>query len=173
MARLFPLIYEELLALARKFLRAERHEHTLNATALVHEAYLRLCAGAPPRWVSRSHFVGVVATAMRHVLIDYARSRAAAKRSASIVPLDADLPVAAAAGVPEDEMLAIGRALEKLSHRDPRLERIVELRYFAGLSIAQVAEVLCLSPTTVKADWLLAKAWLRREVSGVNEGSRS
>ncbi len=161
--RALPLVYDELRQLADRYLRAERPDHTLQTTALVHEAYLRLVSGPELSWESRRHFFGIAAQAMRQILVDHARSRGAKKRSRGRqVTLD-DETVAAAPG--PDDILGVDDALHRLAEQSPRAARIVELRYFAGLSIEQTAETLDVSIATVKRDWLSARAWLQRELS--------
>ncbi len=162
---LLPLVYEELLGLARQRLRGERPSHTLNATALVHEAYLRLAGDDRDAWDNRAHFFGAAARAMRQVLIDHARRRGREKRGGerrqvplSVVDLavDADL----------DDVLAVDGAIEKLARKDARMAEIVQLRFYAGLSGAEVADALGLSERTVRREWSLARAWLVRELGG-------
>lgn len=163
-SKLMPAVYAELRQLAAGYLRSERAEHTLQTTGLVHEAYLRLVDQSRTTWKNRSHFFGIAAQAMRRILVDYARKRRAAKRDGGRpVTLDEQL-----AGTPtdSDEVLAVDEALERLAMLDPRQSRIVELRYFAGLSIEETAEALEVSPATVKRDWTSAKAWLQRELTG-------
>ncbi len=159
---LIPLVYDELHGLAHHFLRAERPDHTLQSTALVHEAYIRLVGGTPAQTENRSHFVAVAARLMRQILVDYARSRRAVKRGPEHkVELDEGLDL------PQKQQLdivALDDALTALSHRDAQQERIVELRFFGGLTVEETAEVLAVSPATVKRDWVVAKAWLTREV---------
>ena len=162
--RLYPLVYDELRRLAASFMRAERKNHTLQPTALVHEAYLRMVDGPASPWQGRAHFFGVAARAMRCVLVDHARRRGAAKRaSGQRVTLDEEMAVAEERTL---DLAAIDDALQRLAALDERQAKIVELRFFGGLEIAQTAEVLGISPATVKRDWLLAKAWLYRELGG-------
>jgi RNA polymerase sigma factor (TIGR02999 family) len=163
MDRLLPFVYEELKVLAARYLRHERSDHTLTPTGLVHEAYLKLVDQRSVDWEGRSHFFGIAAQAMRRILVDHARRRIAKKRGRQHqVTLDtaADLPGPA----PEEEVAAVDEALTRLAAIDPRQGRLVELRYFAGLSIEEAAEVLGVSPATVKRDWALARAWLQREL---------
>jgi len=161
--RLLPVVYENLRALARRELARERPDHTLNATALVHEAYLRLVQLDRITWGGRAHFFGAAAQAMRRILISYARMRKADKRGAGAEHVALDDVVAAARQRPE-KLLALDEALERLAEIDERRARIVECRYFAGMSIEETAETLGISPATVKRDWLLARAWLNREL---------
>jgi RNA polymerase sigma factor (TIGR02999 family) len=162
--QLMPLVYDELKALAAGYLRAERADHTLQTTGLVHEAYLKLVDQRRTSWQNRAHFFGIAAQAMRRILVDHARRRQAKKRDAGRpITLDDEL---AGANPATEEVLAVDEALQRLAALDARQARIVELRYFAGLSIEQTAESLEISPATVKRDWLSAKAWLQRELSG-------
>lgn len=162
--RMLPIVYEECRRMAARQLRGERPEHTLNPTALVHETYLRLVDQRRTTWRNRAQFFGVAAHLMRRILVDHARARNAQKRNAArtLVELDAAL------GVPDDprvsDVLAIDEALTRLAALDPDQERIVELRFFAGLTVEETAHVLGRSPRTVKREWQLAKAWLFREL---------
>jgi RNA polymerase sigma factor (TIGR02999 family) len=164
--RLVPLVYEELRQLARAYLSREQRARTLQPTALVHEAFLRLMAGQPVDWQDRSHFFGIAGRVMRQVLVDHARARGASKRGGGAL-LVAVEPAGEAgpAAVPEVDVLALHEALTRLATLDARQERLVELRYFAGLTIEETAEVLGASPATVKRDWVSARAWLLREMS--------
>ncbi len=164
LARLMPLVYEELQRLARHYARAERAGHTLQSTALVHEAYLRLVAQDRADWQNRSQFIGVAARIMRRVLADYARQHSALKRDAARIDVDG-LDVEARA-LPLEEILAVDQALERLGALDPRQARVVELRYFGGLSEEEAAQTLGLSSRTVRREWTMAAAWLRSELSG-------
>ena len=161
--RLLPLVYDELRRLAAAYMRRERPGQTLQATALVHEAYLRL-AGAGTPWHDKRHFVGIAARSMRQILVERARARGAQKRWAGLdrVSLSETLAVAAA---PEAMLPALDEALERLEKIDAEQARIVELRYFAGLSIDETSDALGISPATVKRRWSLARAWLYRELS--------
>jgi RNA polymerase sigma factor (TIGR02999 family) len=161
---LAPLVYAELRRMAGAYMQRERSGHTLQATALVHEAYMRLVGGEPAEWQNRAHFFAIAAHTMRQVLLDYARRRHADKRGGAgirKVDMDADLLVASDA---LEDVIAVDEALEKLAAIDPRQSRLVELRFFAGLSVEEAAEVLGVSAVTVKREWRLAKAWLRREL---------
>lgn len=162
---LFPLVYDELRRLARGRLRRERQDHTLNATGLVHEAYLRLIDQRRVQWQNRSQFFALAAEMMRRILVDYARRRQQAKRGAGAerVPLDESQIAAPEGGTGlAAEVLGLDRALTELAAFDARKARLVELRFFAGLSIEETAEVLAVSPGTAMRDWTLAKAWLKR-----------
>ncbi len=161
---LAPLVYQELRRLAGAYMRRERPGQTLQATALVHEAYLRLADAGTP-WRDRRHFIGIAARSMRQILVERARARGAQKRWAALdrVTLTDALAVAAH----EDAMLpALDEAMERLEQVDAELARLVELRFFAGLSIEETADALQLSPATVKRRWALARAWLHRELGG-------
>jgi RNA polymerase sigma factor (TIGR02999 family) len=161
--RVLPVVYEELRILAESFFRAERPDHTLQTTALVHEAYLRLVGSTELEWKSRRHFFGIAAQAMRQVLVDHARRRGAVKRSGGrAVTLDDDLPAAVAAS--PDDILGVDQALGRLKEISPRAAQVVELRYFAGLGLEEIAEATDTSLATVKRDWLSARAWLQREL---------
>jgi RNA polymerase sigma factor (TIGR02999 family) len=163
--QLMPIIYGELRSLAGRYLRHERRDHTLQPTALVHEAFFRLVNQNDVDWQSRAHFFGIAAQMMRRVLIDHARFHHRGKRGAGLIKVDLDQ----AEGWSEeqaDEIVALHEALEGLARIDPRKARTVELRYFGGLSVEETAEVLGLSPNTVTRDWTLAKAWLFNEIKG-------
>ncbi|HLG04678.1 MAG TPA: sigma-70 family RNA polymerase sigma factor [Gemmatimonadales bacterium] len=162
MDRLIPLLYDELRGLAAGYLRSERTDHTLQTTALVHEAYLKLVDQRHTTWQNRAHFFGIAAQAMRRILVDHARRRRALKRDAGR-PVTLDENVVGDLGDTE-EILGVDAALERLAALDPRQARVVEMRYFAGLTIEQTAEALGVSPATVKREWLSAKAWLQREL---------
>lgn len=161
--QLMPLIYDELRRLARHYLQRERSGHTLQGTALVHEAYLRLCDDSAPQWQSRAHFFGIAAHLMRQILVEHARSHGAAKRGGDVCTLslneEFDLPK------PVDlDILALDDALKVLADMDPQQSRVVELKFFAGLSLDDISEVLGISVSTVKRDWTTARAWLFREL---------
>ena len=159
---LFPLVYGELRARARRYISGERDAHTLSSTDLVHETYLELVDIRLVDWQDRCHFYAVAARAMRRILVSYARRHAAAKRGGRPVrvPLDG-LPLAEQRS---EDLLALDRALRKLAQLDERLSRIVELRFFGGLTLEETAEALGVGPTTVKLDWRKARAWLYREL---------
>lgn len=159
-----PLVYDELRGLAAGYLRRERRDHTLGATDLVNEAFLRLVNQHTVSWAGRSHFFGIAAQAMRRVLVDHARRRTAAKRSRQH-QVTLDTAVELSGDTSSDEIVAVDEALGRLAAVDERQARLVELRYFAGLSIVEAAEVLGVSAATVKRDWALARAWLQRELS--------
>jgi RNA polymerase sigma factor (TIGR02999 family) len=162
---LIPLVYKELRRLAHYYLQLERSDHTLQSTALVHEAYLRLAGHNTPQWQSRAHFFGIAAHVMRQILVEYARAHGAAKRGgvgACKLTLDEALDVQDKTNV---DVIALDGALGRLSELDPQQGRIVELRFFAGLTIEDTSEVMGISPATVKRDWTSARAWLHREIA--------
>ncbi len=156
---LLPLIYGELRRLAGGYLRRERQGHTLEPTALVHEAYLRMVDQTQVRWQNRAHFFGVAAQMMRRILVDHARAHQAEKRGgeAQILSLDENIDVS---GERSAELVALDEALERLAELDPEKSRVVELRFFGGLSVEETAEVIGVSAPTVKRHWRMAKAWL-------------
>jgi RNA polymerase sigma factor (TIGR02999 family) len=165
--RLVPAVYEELRRHAERAMRREGGEHTLQATALVHESYLRLVDQRRVEWRNRAHFFAIASTVMRRVLVDHARARLTAKRGGGAAPVSlAGVQPATPEGTDEADLLALHDALEKLAALDPDQARLVELRYFGGLTIEETAEALSISPATVKREWALARAWLRRELSG-------
>jgi RNA polymerase sigma factor (TIGR02999 family) len=160
---LFPLVYEDLRRRAHRCLRAEAAGHTLTTTALVHEAYLKLIDGERVQWEDRAHFLALAARAMRQVLVSYARRFKARKRGGGEVPLrwEDDLQVSETRA---DQMLALDEALDRLSELNDRLCRTVELRFFGGMKVEEIAVALDVAPSTVKLDWQKAKAWLYREL---------
>ena len=162
---LMPLVYQELHRLAHQYMSRERTGHTLQTSALVNEAFLRLADQKDVQWQNRAHFIGIAGQMMRRILVDYARNRGYAKRGGGAVQvsLDEELVVSDERGA---EVVALDDALQSLARLDERKSRLVELRFFGGLSIEETAEVLGVSPGTVMRDWTLAKAWLRREMSG-------
>jgi len=176
--QLLPLVYDQLRAAAQKHMAGERSQHTLAATALVHEAYLKLAGPREIPWQSRGHFYAAAAKAMRQILLDHARARKRQKRGGALahVPLD---EVALVVAAPQDaqrggtadsqtDFLALDEAIRRLEVRDPRVAQVVCLKYYAGLEIAQVALALGVSERTVKNDWAFAKAWLERALRGEN-----
>ena len=169
--KLIPVVYDELRRLARHYMADERPGHTLQTTALVNEAYLRLVDSAQFDWESRAHFFGVCAGLMRRILVDWARARYAQKRGGHVRNLAFE--EALAVGVqPSTDLVAIDDALQALAAVDARKSQIVELRFFGGLSVKETAEVLRVSEETVMRDWKLAKRWLRRELSKEPSGGR-
>jgi RNA polymerase sigma factor (TIGR02999 family) len=166
--RLMPLVYDQLRRIARRQLEAERSNHTLSTTGLVHEAYLRLVDQTRVEWSERSHFFAVAAQAMRRVLVDYARKHSAKRRGGGLRPLPIDMledPAGADADaiavIPQaDQLLEIDEALDELAQLDPRLVRVIECRYFAGMTDAETARALDITPRTVTRDWVKAKGWL-------------
>ena len=163
LAELMPLVYAELHQIAARQLRRERHDHTLQPTALVHEAWLRLVQTSRLTWQNRAHFLGVAAELMRRVLVDHARRRDAERRGGGETRLALDEALGVAQ-VRDINLLALDDALTSLGALDPRQSRIVELKYFGGLEIEEIAEVIGISPATVKRDWNMAKSWLRSEL---------
>ena len=162
---LLPRVYKELRRLARYQLRNERPDHTLQSAALVHEAYLRLVGvSAPQQWESRTHFFAIAAQLMRQILVDYARRHGAAKRGGSVCKLALEDAMATPRRAPVD-VVALDDALQALARIDERQSRVVELRFFAGLSLNEISEVLEIAPATVQRDWTTARAWLHREIS--------
>ncbi|HET8548308.1 MAG TPA: sigma-70 family RNA polymerase sigma factor [Bryobacteraceae bacterium] len=165
---LTPLVYAEMRRVAQRYLRRERSDHTLQGTALVHEAFLRLIDQRNVQWQNRAHFFGVAAQMIRRILVDYARSRHTAKRGADAVRLSLDEAAGGMVEARDIDLIALDDALNRLAQLDPQQSRIVELRFFTGLSIEETAEVLGISPATVKRDWVTAKALLYRELTGKN-----
>jgi RNA polymerase sigma-70 factor, ECF subfamily len=162
--RLFPVVYGELRALAGSYFKGQQPSHTLQPTALVHEAYLKLIDQTSTQWTDRAHFFAVAATAMRQILIDHARAAGAAKRGGGWQRLTID-QVEEASSLDRLDVLALDEVLTKLAKVDPRQGRVVELRFFGGLSVEETAEVLSVSSRTVELDWRMAKAWLSRELA--------
>ena len=163
--QLLPFVYDELHRQAHRYLRRERDNHTLQTTALIHEAYLKLVDQRAVQWQNRAHFFGIAAQSMRRILVDYARTKHREKRGgvAADLPLDEALLIAAAGQ--DIDLLALDEALTRLAAIDEQQARVVELKYFSGLSIEETAEALGISPATVKRDWQMAKAWLRHELT--------
>jgi RNA polymerase sigma factor (TIGR02999 family) len=162
---LLPLVYKELRRLAAGYLRREKPGQTLQPTALVHEAYLRLMKDRPDRWQNRAHFCAIAAHSMRQILIERARARGAAKRGGARHRVTLDDAFAAGENRSID-LLALDEALERLATMDPEQARLVELRFFGGLTVEETAEAMDISPATVKRHWTIAKAWLTRELEG-------
>ncbi len=165
---LMPVVYDELRRLARGYVRRER-ARSVQATEIVHEAYLRLAGDRPRRWRGRTHFLAIAAISMRRVLVERARARGAAKRGGDRVQVTLDDALAAAPGAAVD-ILALDEALSSLAALDARQARVVELRFFGGLTVEETAEATGVSPATVKRDWTLARAWLKREL-GADPGA--
>jgi RNA polymerase sigma factor (TIGR02999 family) len=178
---LFPLVYEELRSMAQLHLRRERTAHTLQRTALVHEAFLRLIDQKSVDWQSRAHFFGLASQMMRRILVDYARKRAAAKRGGNAARIDIDeidrsvnanaqasdaAPSLPTTNEGELDFSEFDRVLTRLQELEPRPGKLVELRFFGGLSLDEAAEVIGVSRATVKRDWVFARAWLQRELAG-------
>ncbi len=163
--RLVPLVHDELHRLAHRLMRREQAGHVLQTTALINEAYIRLVDTDNVRWADRSHFFAISATVMRRILVDFARARQARKREAIRLKAPVDLErLQVAAPRPDADVVALDDALRSLAMFDPRGARVVELRYFGGLTVEESAEVLGVSPKTVKRDWAAAKAWLLGEL---------
>ena len=162
--KLVPVVYEELRRQAARYLKRERPGHTLQTTALIHEAYIRLIDQKNVHWQNRAHFYAISAKLMRRILVDHARSRQAAKRGGSDIKLPLEEAMIASEGR-EVDLVALDEALERLAAIDPQQSRVVELKFFSGMSVEETAEVLGVSTRTVKRDWNVAKAWLRREIS--------
>jgi RNA polymerase sigma factor (TIGR02999 family) len=165
---LLPIVYQELRRLAASYLRRERPGQTLQPTALVHEAYLRLLKDKPDRWKNRAHFCAIAAHSMRQILIERARARGAQKRGGAQprVTLDEALVAGGNRGI---DLVALDEALERLAAIDPEQARLVELRFFGGLTVEETAEAMDISPATVKRHWTVARAWLARELEGSSQ----
>ena len=163
LSKLMPAVYTELRQLARYYVGRERAPQTIQATALVHEAYLRLAKDKKQAWQSRTHFMAIAAIAMRRILVERARAKAASKRGGSRARITLDEALLADHGRPS-EVVALDAALTRLARGAPQQARIVELRFFGGLTVEETAEVLSVSPATVKRGWTVARAWLRREL---------
>jgi RNA polymerase sigma factor (TIGR02999 family) len=165
--RLLPRIHAELRRLAASYLRRERPNHTLQPTALVNEAFLKLVDQRAVKWHNRAHFFGIAAQAMRRILVDHARSRAAGKRGDGQPPLPLDDALVSTA-MPSIDLIALDQALTRLARLDPQQSRVVELRFFGGLTLEETAEVLHLSAATVGREWAVAKAWLYAELQSIS-----
>ncbi len=163
--KLMPVVYDELRRQASNYLRRERPGHTLQTTALVHEAYLRLIDQKDMRWQNRAQFFGIAAQLMRRILVDHARAKHRAKRGGGDLrmTLNEETTIAKSRSV---DLIALDEALSRLAQIDSQQSKIVEVRFFGGLNVEETAEVLRISPATVKRDWSVAKAWLHREISG-------
>ena len=171
-AGLMPLVYEELRQLARGYLQRERGDHTLQATGLVHEAYLRLVDQKTTTWQNRAHFFGVAAQLMRRILVDHARRHRTEKRGGEWTKVEFDEALAPSASRTLD-VIALDDALHDLAKLNPQHSQIVELRFFGGMTIEEVAEVLDVSPRTVQREWRMARAWLRRQIFSVSSDDSS
>jgi RNA polymerase sigma-70 factor, ECF subfamily len=165
MAQILPLLYDTLHDLAAGYLRNERPDHTLQPTALVNEAYLKLVDQTRVDWQSRSHFIAIAATAMRRILVDHARGKSRKKRAADGVRVALPAHAAVASDANPLDLVDLDAALDRLGAIDPRKVQVIEMRFFAGLSIEQTAEALEISPATVKRDWEFARLWLLREMN--------
>ena len=168
--RLIPLVYAELRTMAARYIARERPDHTLQTTGLVHEAYVKLVDQREVQWQNRAHFFGIAAKLMRRILVDDARHRLRSKRGGGAAPLQIDdMPIAAPApGLDAIDAVALDRALQELEQLDPDQARIVELRFFGGLTLEETAAVLEISPATVKREWAVAKGWLYRALTTRN-----
>ena len=164
--RLVPLVYEELHRLARRYMRQERPDHTLQTTSLVNEAYLRLIDVNRVEWRNREHFLALAAQMMRRILVEFARNRQRQKRGAGAVHVNLD-DVQELPELKEHDLVALSDALNGLATFDARMSQVVELRFFGGLTVEETAEVVGISPATVKREWTMAKAWLAREVRNI------
>lgn len=170
--KLIPIVYEELRRLAHYYMRRERPDHTLQTSALINEAYIRLVDHKGMRWQNRAHFYGVAAQAMRRVLVDHARSRGYAKRGGGAQRVELD-EATSVAQKQADDLIALDDALTGLATLDPRKSKIVELRYFGGMSVEETAEALGVSAVTILRDWKTAKAWLLRAISPQDSAEES
>lgn len=163
--KLYPLVYDELHRMANRYMNRERKDHTLQTTALIHEAYVRLVDQKHVHWTNRAHFFAISAQIMRRILIDHARRHAYAKRGGGAQKVSLD-ETAIIAGDRASDMLLLDEALKRLAEMDPRRGQVVELRYFGGLNNEEIADVLKISENTVTRDWNMARAWLYQELSG-------
>jgi RNA polymerase sigma-70 factor (ECF subfamily) len=163
--KLIPLVYEELHGAARRYMARERHGHTLQTTALIHETYLRLVDIRQVKWQNRAHFLAICARLMRRILIDFARRRGYKKRGSAVFHIDFDEQLVVSS-YPDSNLLAVDEALERLARVDARKSRVVELRFFGGLGVKETAEVMKISTDTVMRDWKFAKVWLLRDLRG-------
>lgn len=166
--KLIPLVYAELHKQAKRYLKGERQDHTLQTTALVNEAYLRLVDSSKVRWQNRAHFFAVAAQLMRRILVDFARSRNYQKRGGGIYRISLE-HIEAISPEKSEDLVALDEALHSLAMIDERKSKVVELRFFGGLSVEETAEVLKVSPDTVMKDWRMAKVWLLKEMSQSND----
>ena len=163
--KLYPLVYDELHRMANRYMKRERPDHTLQTTALIHEAYVRLVDQKNVHWANRSHFFAISAQIMRRILIDHARRHAYGKHGGGAQKVSLD-ETAIVASDPASDMLLLDEALKRLAEMDPRRGQVVELRYFGGLNNEEIADVLKISENTVTRDWNMARAWLYQELSG-------
>jgi RNA polymerase sigma-70 factor (ECF subfamily) len=162
---LFKTVYDELRRQAHRYLRKERDRHTLQTTALVNEAYLKLAKQKSVKWESRTHFFGIAATIMRRILIDYAKTRHRVRRGGEMEDLPLENALTVAASSTSFDLLELDEALNRLAEKEEHLAKVVELRFFSGLDVPETAEVLNVSESTIKRDWAMAKAWLNRELT--------
>ena len=175
LSRLFPLVYRDLRRLAQAQMRNERSDHTLQTTALVHEAYLRMLGGQSPPWNDRRHFFRAAAEAMRRILIEHARARGRRKRGGDWRRVTLDSVDLAHDSTPIEDIVSFDEAISRMEERDPRMARIVRLRFFAGLSVQEIAQSLGITDRTVRREWAVARAWLYRDLSeqDSSDGARS
>jgi RNA polymerase sigma factor (TIGR02999 family) len=171
LASLIPVVYDELVKIASRLLKSERRDFALETRSLVHEAYLRLVDQRQPRWDGRTQFYGAAANVMRRVLVDQARRRVSAKRGGGVLHEDLDGSLAVTLA-PDLDLLALDQALDSLAAIDADRARVVEMRYFAGMSLAETAEALGISPQAVSRDWAVARAWLARHLQDTSGGRR-
>lgn len=164
LGQLLPYVYDELHRQASRYLRRERPDHTLQTTALIHEAYLKLIDQRKVEWQNRAHFFAVAAQAMRRILVDYARTKKREKRGGDDIKLQLDEAINVATGEKSIDLVALDEALTRLAEFDARQARVVELRYFSGMTEDETAQVLDISPATVRRDWSMAKAWLHGQL---------
>jgi RNA polymerase sigma-70 factor, ECF subfamily len=162
---LMPLVYDELRVMARRFMRGQPSGHTFQTTELIHEAYLKLAAGEDKNWQNRAHFFGVASKAMRHILVDYARSKNRDKRGGYAERLTLEENIVATSENSAEDIIALDDALKQLAILDERKNQVVEMKFFGGLTTEEIAEVLKISPETVKRDWSFSKTWLSRELA--------
>jgi RNA polymerase sigma factor (TIGR02999 family) len=167
--KLIPIVYGDLRRIAGRYMRSEQEGHTLQTTALVHEAYLRLIRERERTWKNRAHFFGVAAQIMRNLLVDHARAAVRGKRGGDAVQIRLSDVAEALSSIDPEDLMALDDALQRLAEIDPRASRVVELRYFVGLTYEEIAEVIEASEKTVRRDWETAKAWLRAELRGRKE----
>lgn len=165
---LMPLVYEELRIMARRFMRRQPSGHTFQTTELIHEAYLKFAVSKDKNWQNRAHFFGVASKAMRHILVDYARAKNSQKRGGDVLQFSLNENVMATQTARAEEFIALNDALNRLSDLDERKTQVVELKFFGGLTVEEISEVLKISPETVKRDWSFSKSWLSRELSRLN-----
>lgn len=163
--QLMPAVYEELRRIARRLMRGQGDDHTYQTTDLIHEAYIKLVDNSDKRYQNRAHFFGVASRAMRHILVDYARAKNSQKRGGNARPVTLEETAIISSSGASGEIVALNSVLEQLEKLDPRKGQVVEMKFFGGMTIEEIAEVLGVSPETVKRDWRFARTWLRRELA--------